>query len=75
LARRNILKGIEGRWPSCQVQPQTVPQQPRSAAARKALSPATLDEHEADTFGEHEFVNVLSPWPSIGGAVMVELSR
>jgi hypothetical protein len=39
------------------------------------LSPATLDEHEADTFGEHEFVNVLSPWPSIGGAVMVELSR
>jgi hypothetical protein len=39
------------------------------------VSPATLDEHEADTFGEHEFVNVLSPWPSIGGAVMVELSR
>jgi hypothetical protein len=42
---------------------------------REGLSPATLDEHEADTFGEHEFVNVLSPWPSIGGAVMVELSR
>jgi hypothetical protein len=28
------------------------------------LSPATLDEHQADTFGEHVFVNVLSPWSS-----------
>jgi hypothetical protein len=28
------------------------------------LSPATLDEHEADTFREHGFVNVLSPWSS-----------
>jgi hypothetical protein len=26
-----------------------------------SLSPATLDEHQADTFGEHVFVNVLSP--------------
>ena len=38
------------------------------------LSPATLDEHEADTLREHEFVNVLSPWSSFGGAVMVRLS-
>jgi DDE family transposase len=30
----------------------------------KHLSPATLDEHEADTFAEHEFVNMLSPWSS-----------
>ena len=30
----------------------------------EALSPATLDEHEADTFAEHEFVNMLSPWSS-----------
>jgi len=28
------------------------------------VSPATLDEHQADTFGEHVFVNVLSPWSS-----------
>jgi hypothetical protein len=28
---------------------------------RGGLSPATLDEHQADTFGEHVFVNVLSP--------------
>jgi hypothetical protein len=31
---------------------------------RDPLSPATLDEHQADTFGEHVFVNVLSPWSS-----------
>jgi hypothetical protein len=29
------------------------------------VSPATLDEHEADTFREHVFVNVLSPWSSL----------
>jgi hypothetical protein len=29
------------------------------------VSPATLDEHEADTFREHDFVNVLSPWSSL----------
>jgi hypothetical protein len=29
------------------------------------VSPATLDEHEADTFLEHQFVNVLSPWSSL----------
>jgi hypothetical protein len=28
------------------------------------VSPATLDEHEADTLREHVFVNVLSPWSS-----------
>lgn len=26
------------------------------------MSPARLDEHEGDRFGEHEFVNMLSPW-------------
>jgi hypothetical protein len=26
------------------------------------LSPARLDEHEADTFREHVLVNMLSPW-------------
>ncbi len=41
---------------------------------RQEMSPATLDEHEADTFREHQFVNVLSPWSSFGGAVMVRLS-
>jgi hypothetical protein len=25
------------------------------------VSPATRDEHQADTFGEHGFMNVLSP--------------
>ena len=25
------------------------------------VSPATLDDHEGDTFGEHEFVTMLSP--------------
>jgi hypothetical protein len=29
--------------------------------ASHLVSPATLDEHQADTFGEHVFVNVLSP--------------
>jgi hypothetical protein len=33
--------------------------------ARDRVSPATLDEHEADTFLEHQFVNVLSPWSSL----------
>lgn len=29
------------------------------------VSPATLDDHEGDTVGEHEFVNMLSPWWSL----------
>jgi hypothetical protein len=29
------------------------------------LSPATVDDHEGDTVGEHEFVNMLSPWWSL----------
>ena len=38
------------------------------------LSPATLNDHEGVTLREHEFVNMLSPWSSFGGAVMVRLS-
>jgi hypothetical protein len=26
------------------------------------LSLATRDDHQGDTFGEHEFVTMLSPW-------------
>ena len=26
------------------------------------MSPAMLDDHEGDTFAEHEFVIMLSPW-------------
>jgi hypothetical protein len=44
------------------------------AAIPDPMSPATLDEHEADTFGEHVFMNLLSPWSSFGGAVMVRLA-
>jgi len=29
------------------------------------VSPATVDDHEGDTVGEHEFVNMLSPWWSL----------
>ena len=29
------------------------------------LSPATIDEHEADALLEHEIVTVLSPWSSL----------
>jgi hypothetical protein len=29
------------------------------------LSPATRDDHEGDTVGEHEFVTMLSPWWSL----------
>jgi hypothetical protein len=29
------------------------------------LSPATLDDHEGDTVGEHEFMTMLSPWWSL----------
>jgi hypothetical protein len=29
--------------------------------ARRHVSPATLDDHEGDTVGEHEFVTMLSP--------------
>jgi hypothetical protein len=29
------------------------------------VSPATLDDHEGDTVGEHEFVNMLSPLSSL----------
>jgi hypothetical protein len=32
---------------------------------RRLLSPATLDDHEGDTVGEHEFVNMLSPLSSL----------
>jgi hypothetical protein len=32
---------------------------------RRYLSPATLDDHEGDTVGEHEFMNMLSPWWSL----------
>lgn len=32
-----------------------------SARIYDKMSPATLDEHEADTFREHVFMNVLSP--------------
>jgi len=28
----------------------------------RRMSPARLDEHEADTFREHVLVNMLSPW-------------
>jgi hypothetical protein len=33
--------------------------------AASRLSPATVDDHEGDTVGEHEFVNMLSPWWSL----------
>jgi hypothetical protein len=29
------------------------------------VSPATRDDHEGDTVGEHEFVTMLSPWWSL----------
>jgi putative transposase len=42
------------------------------------VSPATLDEHEADTFREHQFVNVLSPrsswWRRNGQAVAASVA-
>jgi hypothetical protein len=31
----------------------------------RLVSPATVDDHEGDTVGEHEFVNMLSPWWSL----------
>jgi hypothetical protein len=31
-------------------------------AAAGGLSAARLDEHEGDVIGEHELVDVLSPW-------------
>ena len=34
----------------------------RLAGNGTCLSPARLDEHEADKFREHVLVNVLSPW-------------
>jgi len=44
-----------------------------TAGGRHGMSPATLNEHEADTFGEHVFMNGLSPCSSLGGAVIVRL--
>ena len=44
-----------------------------TAGGRHGMSPATLNEHEADTFGEHVFMNGLSPCSSFGGAVIVRL--
>jgi len=35
------------------------------ARAGLAQQQATLDDHEGDTFGKHEFVNMLSPWWSL----------
>ena len=29
------------------------------------VSPATLNHHQGDTVGEHEFVTMLSPWWSL----------
>jgi hypothetical protein len=29
------------------------------------VSAVTLDDHEGDTVGEHEFVNMVSPWWSL----------
>jgi Group II intron, maturase-specific domain len=31
----------------------------------RRVSPATRDDHEGDTVGEHEFVTMLSPWWSL----------
>ena len=54
--------------------PAGLPANPGIAGGRSRLSPATLDDHEGDTVGEHEFVNMLSPSWSSAGVVMLSLA-
>jgi Bifunctional DNA primase/polymerase, N-terminal len=46
-------------------EPRVPDQKLRERELKTPVSPATRDDHEGDTVGEHEFVTMLSPWWSL----------